>query len=242
MSIHEDIAIAQFENVNSLRMYPFYDGGNLIDRRGKVLPSDIIVDIKMVVPAVFPNPESGIVHGYLPNVNMTSVHLSGSMVSACFVSYGGTKPVAAMSITVSTENFKPYVPYMMNRLYGSDDIGGIVTFGDIDFPGQPETYILDHAMVDPCCIVSAKPCGVRSFVDRRSGEKASGDVSIDFSGYISTNRDGRSIALSLEEGAAEELMSECFSGEGVGDCGATPIRSINGVEPDDDGNIVLWFH
>jgi hypothetical protein len=163
------------------------------------------------------------------------------MVSACFKSEFEGK-ARALAVTVAAGDFRPYMPYMLDRLYGSEDIGGVVTFGDIDFPGFPETYFFDDAIVHPCCVAAAKPAGLRSIVDRRTGEMLSGDVRMSFSGHIVSNKDGKMFSLSLENGSANELASECVGGTSAGTCGATPIKSINGVAPDKEGNIVLWFH
>lgn len=242
MGIYVDMASAQFENSNSLRLYPFSSGSTLVDSTGRELPAGAVVDVRLVVPASFQKPES-FSEGNVPEAYMTSFHVSKSMVSACFVSGG-----AALSVTVGADEFKPYFPYRLEKLAGSEDIGGVVTFGDIEFPGFPETYFMKDAegnrtaAIHRCCVVSAKPPALRRFVDRRSGESLSGDVQIDFSGYVNAEKSGKSFHLSLEDGAAVELASECAKVSGADACGATPIISINGVRPDENGNIVLWFH
>ena len=243
MAVYSDMASAQFENVNSLRSYPFSDISDLVSNDGKIVPSDVIVDLHIVVPSSsfdssgessFGNEMSE------PVVRMTSLHLSSSMVSACFVSFSGNEK-NAVSVIVSRETFVPYMPYRLEKLAGSSDIGGIVTFGDFEFPGVPETYFMD-AVVHPCCVSSANPPRLRKFIDPRSGESVSGDVSMSFTGYVGVSKTGNSFHLSLEKGAEEELSSECAKATGAGACGATPISSINGVRPDKNGNIVLWFH
>ena len=245
MAVYVDMDSAQFENANSLRLYPFAEGASLLDENGREMSRDVIVDLHIVAPANLGDP-SEIISGQdaLPVVALSSLHLSSHMVSACFKCGN-----VAMSVTVAKENFKPYFPYRLEKLAGSEDVGGIVTFGDIAFPGFPETYFFRNrfdgdvgVVVHPCCVAVAKPPALRSFVDPRSGEKLSGDVEIGFSGYVKSERSGKSFALSLEDGADVELASECAKANGVGACGATPIVSINGVHPDEDGNIVLWFH
>ena len=232
MPVFVDNAIAQFENVNSLRGYPFERADSLVDRCGRSLSQDVIVEVHMAVPAT---------GSQIPRVKLSSVHLSPAMVSACFKSEFEGK-TRALAVTVAAGNFRPYMPYMLDRLYGSEDIGGVVTVGDRDFPGFPETYFFDDAVVHSCCVAAAKPAGLRSIVDRRTGEMLSGDVRMSFSSHIVSNKDGKMFSLSLEDGSANELASECVGGTSAGICGATPIKSINGVAPDKEGNIVLWFH
>lgn len=250
MAIYIDTATAQFENVNTLRHYPFRADCSLMDADGRLLPSEIISDASFVVaaelasqgdaPVDVRNPPDA------PIVRLTGVHLSQSMISVCFLSrYQGTDN--ALSITVAAENFRPYFPYRLQPLAGTSDTGGVVSFGSVEFPGFPNMYrfaggALDNAIIHPSCVCMAKPAGLHSLVDRRSGSRVSGDVGIVFSGYVESVQDGKSVALSLAEGAAEELASDCIDMTGGNPCGATPIQSINGIRPDDDGNIVLWFH
>jgi len=247
MAAYVDMESAQFENVNAIRKFPFADDAVLVDREGRELPSDAIVDLHMFVPADFPNPQQMSAED-LPVVRMTSLHLSESMVSACFVSEYGGKTSAA-SVTVSADGFMPYFPYRLRPLAGTQDMGGVVSFGDVfsgfggmDISGLPETYFFDDARIHPCQVICAKPAGLRSFVDPRTGEKVSGNVEIVFSGYVNASRDGNSVGLELAEGGDVELASECAKATGADVCGATPIVSINGIRPDANGNIVLWFH
>lgn len=238
MAVYVDMANAQFENANALRMYPFAENASLVDRQWRDLPRDAVVDVRLVVPS-----DSA---GRTVSARLRSVHLSQAMVSACFVAgfneSGTWRTTGALSATVAAANLSPYTPVRLERLAGSCDIGGVVTFGDVELPGSPETYFLDGASVHPCCVASARPCGLRRIVDQRSGEALSGDVDIAFSNYVSVSRDGGAFTLSLDDGAADELASDCAKASGPDSCGATPITSINGVRPDEDGNIVLWFH
>ena len=220
MSAYIHMATAQFENANALRNYPFREGCALVDDLGRRLPRNVIADLRMFVPADVQNG----VPSEFPEVRMTSVHLSQSMVSVCFSSKFG-EVLSALSVTVAAGNLKPYFPYRMEKLAGSHDIGGVVTFGEMELPGMPETYRFNpsagNADVHPCCIAACKPAALSVDVERA----------------------GKSFRLSLEDGAAAELASRCDELEGgVGVCGATSIKTINGIRPDEDGNIVLWFH
>lgn len=232
----EDIRDAQFENENSLRLYPFSEISRMSDCSGDTLPQGYVVDLHMAVPLDGDG-------GSLQKAYMTSFHVSRGMVSACFQS-----GKSAMSVTVSSSSFRPYFPYRLESLVGSEDAGGIVTFGEIDFDVSAKTYFMKDsdgiptAEVHPCCVIARRPAGLRKIVDPRSGESVSGDVSITFSGYVDAAGSDGSVKLSLQDGAAYTLSSECLKSSMSDPCGATPISSINGVSPDSDGNIVLWFH
>lgn len=241
MGIYVDNANVQFENANSLRAYPFAEDSSLVDKDGRELPRDVVVDVHMVVPCDLQNVGRKAERGRISTVRMTSVHLSPSMVSVCFFSEAEGMN-RAMSATVDRSNFVPYSPVRLEKLIGSEDIGGIVTFGDIDFPGFPETYFFEQATVHPGCVAASRPVPLRKFVDLRNGDTVLGDARIRFSGYVDTARKGGSLTLSLKSGASTSLASDCEHVTGYSMCGATPIETINGIRPDADGNIVLWFH
>ena len=240
MTTYSDNAIAQFENVNSMRTYPFAAGSSLVDRNGRELSNDVIVDLRISAP--MPIEHGTDIGDFRPTiVRMSSVHLSKSMISVCFVAMNGAT-TTALSATVATSNLIPYQPVRLEKLSGSEDVGGIVTFGDMELPSYPETYFFGNAVVYDGCVISSRPAGLRKFYDPRSGESVSGDAEITFSWYVRALKDGNEFKLTLDDGAAEELASECANAGGYEVCGATPITSINGVKPDADGNIVLWFH
>lgn len=236
-----EMAVAQFENVNSLRPYPFAEGSSLTDRDGVGIPMGAIADLHLAVPCPMQAQASGFSPLPVPEVRLSSMHLSRSLVSVCFTSWNGVER-GALSAIVASASFRPYFPYALRPLAGSSDMGGVVTFGDIDLPEIPETHFLDSAIVHPCCVTAMRPARLRGICDPRSGESVAGDVRMAFSGYVDVARDGSSISLSLKDGGASALASECAQASGSDVCGATPIVSMNGVRPDADGNIVLWFH
>ena len=237
------MAAAQFENVNSLRLYPFAEGSSLADRDGVEIPMGAIADLHLAVPCPMRarGPGFSPSGADAPEARLSSLHLSRAMVSACFTSWNGSER-GALSVIVPGGSFRPYFPYALRPLAGSSGMGGAVAFGDVELPEIPETHFLDSAVVHPCCVTAVRPPGLRGFFDPRSGESVSGDVGVWFSGYVDAARDGGSISLSLKDGGAAALASECARASGRDVCGATPIESINGVRPDADGNLVLWFH
>lgn len=222
--------ILQFENANSLRSYPFAEDTELVSTDGRTPPEGAIVDMHLMVP----------VGGGL-KAELASLHLSRSMVSACvrIVADGSTR--GALSVAVGADNFKPYTPFRLEKLAGTEDMGGIITFGDIELPHTPETYFFSDVEVHQGCITGFDPPRLRSIFDPRSGESARGDVRIVFSGYVDAKRDGRSVKLVLGADGGE-LSSRCARELPLNGCGAEPIMSINNVRPDSEGRIVLWFH
>lgn len=255
MAIYVDVGCAQFENMNELRKYPFAEDSSLSEPSGREMPSGIIADAHFVVPDLLARSRSTRIQDgesigllgtrgsgdEMPSVVLSSLHLSSYMISACFTSRSGSE-LNALSITVSSSRFRPYSPYRLQKLAGAHDIGGFVSFGNVSFPDWTENYRPENARIHDGCISAISPSGLRCFVDPRSGEIVKGDAKIDFSGYVTAEKSGKSVRLSLDEGADVDLASACARISGSEACGATAIRSINGVLPDEDGNIVLWFH
>ena len=227
--------IIQFENANEGRSYPFMDDSILIADNGAVLPDNLITDLHLVIPKG-------------TNAYLSSVYVSTNMVSVCIrVTKSedtlGTS-VMAMSCTVSSGDMLPYVPYRLEKLTGSEDISGVVTFGSIDFRSARGTYRFTNNTIGIVDSAISKyiPAGLRRFIDPRTGESVSGDVSISFPSYVSVEKTPEGIKLNISEAANNLLMSECDKTSTDNPCGATPVTSINGIPPDDKKRIVLWFH
>lgn len=238
MESFDRYAIAQFENMNELRSYPLVDGSRLESADGEAMPDGMLADVHVVIPSSGQDPSfaSGSMCA-----KVSSVHVSPAMVSVCVSAYRQGDLVAALAASVSMDRFVPHMPYRMSSLHGFRGCGGVVTFGDFEVPGRPVTYSIGDAVLCDACVAEIIQPAVKSFVDQRSGESASGDVSIEFSGHIEASEAEGGIKLSLADGSAAELVSSCAKDMQVNPCGATPIKSINGVSPDEQGRIVLWF-
>ena len=219
----------QFENANEGRSYPFADDESLVCSDGTRMPEGILADMKLVVPEG-------------SSARVSSVHVSSGMVSVC-VSVATPSGVNALSATVATSSLKPYVPYRMSMLEGSEDVGGAVTFGDFEVPPVPTTYrFTEGARLEDSVVAEYRPAGLRGFLDPRTGEIARGDVQISFSSHIESKMSDTGVSLSLLPGSAELLATDCDRNRPVNVCGSTTVTSINGVEPDDSSRIVIWFH
>lgn len=156
-----------------------------------------------------------------------------------------TRSADGLSVVVKASDFESYRPYRLEQLSGSEDIGGIVTFGNIEFPERPVTYrfLQNFVPITESAMARYEPARLRKLIDPRTGESVSGDVRLDFSAAVdaSVDPDGR-IRLSLQDAAREGLLSDCDRNRPKNACGATPISSINGTAPDADKRIVIWFH
>lgn len=221
----------QFENANEGRSYPFADDAVLQASDGTALGEWVVSDMHLVIPKG-------------SEAFVSSVHISTGMVAICVKVTASGRMVSALSCMVEAGKFEPFVPYRLEKLHGSEDVGGIVTFGIIDFTADAGTYRFDDGKAVLCESAVSKyvPARLRKIIDDRNDESVAGDVRIEFSGYVGASRDGRSVRLDLLPGAATALMSKCDRETPVNPCGATPVASINGVRADDKDRIVIWFH
>lgn len=223
--------VIQFENANEGRSYPFSDETVLEADNGLVLPDNIISDLHITAPKGC-------------SAKLSSVYISKHMVSVCIsITKNGTN-VAALSCVVKTEVFEPYIPYRLEKLTGSEDVGGVVTFGQIDFADSAGSYKYTNHQVEfaDSTVLKYTPAKLRKIIDDRTGESVNGDVAIDFSAYIKASKESDGVKLSLTENARKILLSDCDKNRVTNPCGADPIEKINGIESDSKKRIVIWFH
>lgn len=228
--------VIQYENVNENRSYPFADDAVLETIDGRMLPDNVIVDVRIVVPIAGSNPYKF----------MSSLYISKSMISACFyvLSTGNTR--VALTVTVHRDSFVPYMPYRLEQISNSPTYcsGGIITFGDIDFDSCTGSYRFNagQAVLSDNVVLFKEESRLRSIVDDRSGKKITGDVKIEFSSHVTARKEGRNVELGISQTSNDILLSDCDRNRSRTPCGATPITSINGVLPDDKRRLVIWFH
>jgi len=226
-----DPVVIQFENVNEGRSYPFDDNAVLSSSDGKILSEDIIADMHVVIPTG-------------NNAYLSSVYISKDLLSVCIKIYKDNAVTGALSTHLARDSFSPYIPYRMEKLTGSEDIGGIITFGHDPFSATVGVYRFEDRSVRivDSAVSRYVPAGLRSIIDDRTGDHLEGDIKIEFPAHVVVDKDGRNYKLNLKSKSATMLMSSCEKAKPVNACGATPITSINGVSADDQNRLVIWFH
>lgn len=220
-------AVIQLENVNEGRSYPFADEAQI------TFDENIITDLSLVVPKG-------------AKAWLSSVYISSKLVSLCISIKVGDE-CRGLSVIVRADAFESYSPYRLEKVGGSEDVGGMVTFGNIrfdDYSTGPKSYRFAEEEVTfaPSVVMEYVPAKVRKFYDPRSGRTVSGDTTIEFSEHVVAEQGETGIKLSLKGGSNEALLPECERNAPVNACGATPITSINGVKPDKENRIAIWFH
>ena len=223
--------IMQFENSNEGRSYPFADDSVLVSDDGFRLPDSMVADMRLVIPKG-------------TEASLASVHVSGKMLSICVRVTSSGQISAALSCTVRVDAFEPYIPYRMEKLTGSEDVGGIVTFGQVEFPHLPVTYRFSarHVGIAESAVAKYTPARLRKIVDDRTGKSVAGDVTVKFSAHVDVSRDEDGVRLKLKPGSNSVLLPACDRYASSDPCGATPVHSIDGVLPDKKDRIAIWFH
>lgn len=223
--------VIQFENANEGRSYPFADNAILKSDDGKDLGENVISDMHLSIPKSC-------------NAYLSSVYISDSLVSVCVRVVDVMNNVSAMSCIIKGSDFEPYRPYALEKLSGSEDIGGVVTFGAIDFISEKGSYKFSNNLIEIADSAVSKytPAKLRKIIDDRTGEYVSGDIDLEFSSYIKATKENGGIKLELMPGANDALLSKCDKNVVENPCFADPVKTINGVAPDSKNRIVIWFH
>ena len=228
--------VIQYENVNENRSYPFADDAVLETIDGRILPDNVIVDVRVVVPSEGSNKDKF----------LSSLYISKSMISACFYVLTSGNTRIALTVTVHRDSFVPYMPYRLEQINNSSTYGsgGVITFGDIDFDSCAGSYRFNDgkAILSDSVVLFKEESRIRSIVDDRSDKKITGDVKIEFSSHVTARKEGRNVELGISQASNDILLSDCDKNRSRTPCGATPITSINGVLPDEKRRLVIWFH
>lgn len=217
----------QFENANELRRYPLSEDATCVDDTGVPLPDNVLVDMSVASFRA------------LPGLRVSSVHVGPGLVSVSLSDDSG----AVATATVVAAAFEPYAPVALDSL--RDGVSGYVSFGEIDRTSRAMYRFSTEAQsaVHPFCVFEFPGAGVIEFVDDSSGERVSGDVVFDFGRYIDAHveSDGHTVVLDLSDGMARTMDTGCVPTDLNTSCTAPVIQTINGVEPDSDGEIAIVF-
>lgn len=223
-------------NKNSLRSYPIREDQSLYALDGFEVPNDLLVDIKVSTP--YETDSMGIL----------SVFVTPSIISINFCN-NDSIPVATVVFPIGNDNIYDTVPLhpLVDGFTGNATCGPAVSSDSARslMPGH-------HIFSSPCWLEKSTCIGLWEFPVRsiRAGgfEALNGNVELVFSGDIrstvssgvdGSNKPSTFVLLELEN--QEDYLSKCQKVQNPFECGKTPVMSINGVSPDEDGNINLNF-
>jgi len=223
----------EWPNINSQRNYPFAQSATLVSE-DFTLPNDLIVDLVMpvntgVTPAVDPT---------LFHVSRIGVFSGGVVIT---LAYNGSD---FATINVAKSTFTAYKTYSFTGINEYFDVQGWITVGSItktlEYPGSWD-FTAATAGLEPTVV---RP-NLRSITSMRvaNGE----DVSAALSGDIVLVA-GNNVRFRLGEVSGDPaIIVDAVTGANYQEeCECTdinelspPIRSINGVAPDESGNLTL---
>ena len=209
-------------NENEGRSYPFVNAG----RYG--IPDEVVVDLVVSGPAEI-----------LEGAYLSSLVVRSSLVSLSIGSPNGGFVVFTMA------GPEPYRPYGMTPV--RDGIGGYVTFGlglSGDLQLDLRNMSVDPIVVDPGCLRPANDRVVKSVgkYGVRNVDALRGVVNLVVSPNMTLAHAGNVISIGLNDEARREFVAKCDKRAIFNECGAPPIRKINGVGPDEDGKLTLEFN
>jgi hypothetical protein len=215
---------------NSDRAYPLVDFATRLDTTATFeLPNDVIVDARLVAP---------------PNLDSTKFYIrqiaafGAGMVLT--VAVDGVADVA--SVTVPLAGFEEFTAYTVSGLPGYTDVGGSFVFGTaasvIAAASGNYTFTLAATRLVPTIIFPAAPSVTSITVVDAFGAQTrlTGAVTLQAGDNVAIDVDGQTIEVELETGVLIEDPCPCTD---TGGRARTAVKSINGVTPDESGNLEI---
>lgn len=226
------VGTSQWENSNASRRYPLADDADLSCPFGEPMPASFLSDACIMVPSWMDS--SG-------GVFVSCAHSGPGLVSVS-LSVGGE---GVCTCTVPAASFEPYRPYQVVPV-GDSPVRGCVSFGDVVQDGA-RTWRPAACRLSGFAVHSIPVGRLVRFLDDRNGESVSGDVRFVVQTDVGLEHSGdweqtgeETTYFSLTGGLDDATKSLCDRG------GETPgtipyITSINGVRPDEFGQIAIVF-
>ncbi len=222
----------QWLNENENRAYPLAEYATKLDDQDRLLPTDIIADVGLMLPPAHQDV-------YFTSIRITEQSVVVGVASSLSGLFIGTYSRAALT---------PYTAYPLTPLIS--DIAGWVVFGhhvasgieDYRFAGPLASKVEMRAIR----LVDELP--VKRFIKFGGSEIVEADKIVTFQGgggivfdLDPADPTGHTIRVSLDDEHKYSFVSPCRTWAAQDICGAPPMRSFNGVCPDDNGRIELRF-
>lgn len=221
--------IIQWYNENSGRAYPLREDVTAIDDTGIQLPTDVILDMGLRVPATYPAP---ILH---------SIDITGNLVGVTICDASGSGLFALAGGGILRSELEPYKAYPLQGMV--DNVTGWIVFGDNLSVGSYRFSTPEQAAIEQRAVRVTDIPPITRF------KKLGGNTSVYVDKLVSVlgraglviERDDNKLILSLEPSIAADFLGPC-NNLLIGDlCNLSAIRKLNGVGPDDTGRITLKF-
>ena len=217
----------EWQNENALRAYPLEDDCPA----AAVLPTWLIADIRVTCPSSY------------RQVYVSSAYVSDTLVSVAVsgVSGAGGPPVGLLARTVTRDELEPFRTYSMDRIAG--DAAGTIAFGEVP-PGSAFRLVFsaDDAPLVSAAVVRTRAPGVACIRDPYHGTSATGIIDLSGNSEFRTSvdqRDPQTIVFTLSDTYRDITTSVCDATPSRETCGVAPVKTLNGVAPDEFGTITL---
>lgn len=229
-------------NLNDVRSYPFADSASLIDDAGRRLPEYVLNDCHIWWPDIY---------GRVGFVSAVTV--SPSLITAVFSAYDEdtavSTAIAALSISLPVT---PYRSYAVQAMQGG--VGGWAAVGRVPMAAAMETWLFStptSARLLDRLAQSYPVYPVRTLGEYENPTALKGHVNLVAAGGLTIEEglreiDGeqkRCIVFGLDPdqlpGLYELFAGPCGRRPESQTCSKTPIRTINGVEPDCNGLLYI---
>jgi hypothetical protein len=250
------IVTTEWLNANETRRYPLHDNAALVSRGGDLLPNNLLVDAAIRIPdtvgRVVYISSLGSTSGLFTLTLLAAQQSdlddfpSSSSESSTFV------PLAVLRVV------KPVIPFRNYRLEAIyPGVGGWIALGSganeqtsmsLFFDGPDDTQLL-HRVVRAYRTPPVSSLGKEGYSSVLTGLiRLRGTA-----GVVRTYKSTRTIdgierdvaVIGIDPAAGTETMTRLAGSCGgrplSGTCTKAPIESINGVMPDEDGNIDIEF-
>lgn len=217
----------EFEDSNLLRKYPISEEATCIDDDGKQLGTDILQDLSIVS------------YVEISNARIGSIYVSDKIVSVTVVDDTGVIAVFTAVASEAGDELEPEYarPGVFARLRVSAAVPETKTYR---FSTKEQSRI--HEM----CLLDVRSTRVDAFVDDKSGEEFRGDVELVFRPGIrhsvkNGKNDDPTVILSADDGMDKILSTGCVPTNLNKSCIAPVVQSIDGVKPNEYGEIAIVF-
>lgn len=218
----------EWQNENSLRAYPLADDAPAT----AVIPEWLLSDLRVTC-----SDEYDLVY-------VSGVYVSHALLSVAVSGRRGGQTVGLLARTVTRDELEPDRAYSMDRI--SDTASGAVSFGEppSDAMMVKLAFTPEEAPLAESAVTRVRTPGVTKVVDPFHGTEATGIIDLSGNSEFRTSvdpDDPQTIVVTLSDLYRDLTTSVCDAVPGFDTCGRTPVRSINGVAPTDDGTITIDF-
>ncbi len=215
---------------NADRAYPLMDGVTGLDTTATfTLPTDLLVDLNLAAPA---------------NLDVSAFFISkvSAFGSGLIITFAVDGVADIATVTVPLDGFTDFSQYTVTGLPGYTQVGGTATIGTglaaLAASAGIYTFLVATTRLLPTVISPAAPSvSSITFVDAFGGEtQLTGAITLAAGDNALLGVAGQTISIGMETAVLIEDPCPCTDSAGRA---RTSIKSINGVVPDDAGNIDL---